>query len=417
MDHFHYNAGQYYAENVAIAEIARHLPTPFYCYSTATLRHHVAVFADSLAPLNPMICFAVKANGNPHVLRVLREAGAGADVVSQGEIMLALAAGIDPQHIVFSGVGKTRDEIAFAVSKGVFQFNVESLPELHLINEVAGQQGVCAPIALRVNPDVDAGTHEKITTGRKDSKFGIDIDAAPELYALAATLPHVRIQGVSVHIGSQLTALEPFQKAYARVKLFVEAMRANGVPIEVVDLGGGLGIPYDSTLASPPHPEAYGAMIVEAMRGLEARYVFEPGRLIAGNAGILVTSVLYVKQTAHTEFAIIDAGMNDLARPAMYGAHHEIVPVIEAASQQSYHVVGPVCESSDVFAKAARLPVLDAGALLAIRSSGAYGASMSSTYNCRPLVPEVLVEGDRFRIIRPRKSYDEMLADYSHSSL
>ena len=417
MDHFHYKnedykEGELYAENVKVSEIARQVGTPFYCYSSATLRHHVQVMQASLASLKPKICFAVKANGNPHILRVLQQAGAGADVVSEGEIRLALHAGIAPSDIIFSGVGKTKNEIAFALKQQIFQFNVESLAELHAINQVAGEMGVVAPIAIRINPDIDAGTHEKITTGRKDSKFGIDIDEAPAIYAIAKTLPHLKVQGVSVHIGSQLTALEPFAQAFRRVRSFVEEMRGQNYAINVLDLGGGLGIPYDLREQTPPSPQEYGAIISEIMQGLDAQFVFEPGRLIAGNAGILVASVIYIKQGA-TDFAIIDAGMNDLARPAIYGAYHEIISVKQAATTANYHVVGPVCESSDIFAKNVALPDLQPDDLVAIRSAGAYGASMSSTYNCRPLVPEVLVDDDNFRIIKRRKSYTEMLADYN----
>lgn len=411
MDHFLYENGELHVENVAIAEIAAQVDTPFYCYSTATLRHHMQTMQASLAPLNPKICFAVKANGNPHILRVMAQAGAGADVVSEGEIRLAMKAGIAPNNIVFSGIGKTKAEVRFALEQQIFQFNVESLAELHALNEVAGQMQTTAPIAIRINPDVDAITHEKITTGRKDSKFGIDIDIAPEVFAVAKSLPNLIIRGVSVHIGSQLTSLAPFAQAFTRVREFVESMRADGYAMPVVDLGGGLGIPYDLQQQSPPTPAEYGAMIVKIMQGLEAEFVFEPGRLIAGNAGVLVASVIYIKQGL-TDFAIIDAGMNDLARPAIYGSYHEIISVAQKPNEVAYHVVGPVCESSDIFAKNVALPVLHPDDLVVIRSAGAYGASMSSTYNARLVVPEVLVDGDEFRIIRRRKSYEEMLKDY-----
>lgn len=412
MDHFHYKHAELYAENVAIKTIAQHVGTPFYCYSAATLRHHMQVMQTSLKQLKPKICFAVKACGNPHILKVLHQAGAGADVVSEGEIRLALASGIPPSQIVFSGVGKTKSEMQFALSQNIFQFNVESLAELYNLNEVAGALGKLAPIALRINPDVDAGTHEKITTGRKDSKFGIDIEQAPAIYEIARTLPNIKVQGVSVHIGSQLTALEPFELAFKRVRSFVETMRSSNHNIQVVDLGGGLGIPYDLNDAAPPHPERYGEIICDIMAGLKADFVFEPGRLIAGNAGILVASVIYLKQAGLAEYCIIDAGMNDLARPAIYGAYHEIIPVLEQSATNNYHIAGPVCESSDIFGKNIALPTLKSDDLLAIRSAGAYGASMSSTYNFRPLVPEVLVDSDNFQIIRKRKTYDEMLADF-----
>lgn len=415
MDHFHYKGSVLHAEDVPVPAIAAEVGTPFYCYSRATLERHVRVFKEGGAALNPMVCFAVKANSNPHVLRVLSEAGCGADVVSEGEIRLARAAGIPASNIVFSGVGKMRREMAVALQEGIFQFNVESEAELCVLNEVAGSMGVRAPIALRVNPDVDAGTHEKITTGRKDSKFGIDIDDAMRVYAVACSLPHITIQGISVHIGSQLTDLAPFRAAYQRVRRFVEEARAEGYTLDVVDLGGGLGIPYHADADAPPLPASYGQMVCDVMHGLDAQFVFEPGRLIAGNAGILVASVLYVKENAGQKFLVIDAAMNDLKRPAMYGAHHEINAVMlpsDGTDDWSYHVVGAVCESSDVFRRNVLLPPFNEGNAVAIRSAGAYGASMSSTYNARPLIPEVLVEGNRFRLIRPRGTYAEMLGGY-----
>jgi diaminopimelate decarboxylase len=415
VDHFHYSGGVLHAEDVALPDIAAHVGTPFYCYSRATLERHVRVFTEGLSALNPMVCFAVKANGNPHVLKLLAEAGCGADVVSVGEIRLARAAGIPASKMVFSGVGKMRREMAYGLNEGIFQYNVESEAELRVLNEVAASMDMRAPIALRVNPDVDAGTHEKITTGRKDSKFGIDIEDAMRVYGVARSLSHITIQGISVHIGSQLTDLAPFRAAYGRVRSFVEAARAEGMDLRVVDLGGGLGIPYDADADAPPIPASYGEMITEIMQGLDAQFVFEPGRLIAGNAGILVASVIYVKENAQQRFLVIDAAMNDLKRPAMYGAHHEISAVVQAGvgvENIPYHVVGAVCESSDVFRRDVLLPPLSEGDAVAIRSTGAYGASMSSTYNARPLVPEVLVEGATFRVIRPRGTYEQMLAMY-----
>ncbi len=413
MDHFLYKDGTLHAEDVPLAKIAEEVGTPFYVYSTATLQRHFNVFLDGLKTLNPLICFAVKSNSNPHVLRVLSACGAGADVVSAGEIRLAMAAGIPANKIIFSGVGKQRDEIAYALQQGVFQFNVESVPELRVINEEAGKLGVKAPIALRVNPNVDAGTHEKITTGTKTSKFGIEIEQAPEIYALAASLPHITIQGVSVHIGSQLTKLDPFRAAYERVRVFVETMREAGHPIKVVDLGGGLGIPYERALGEPPLPTDYGAMVAEVMDGLDAQFAFEPGRLIAGNAGLLVASTLYVKETELQDFLIVDAAMNDLIRPAMYGAHHDVMAVDDQPHDTPYHIVGPVCESSDIFGKGLKLPAMQENNLLAFRSAGAYGAVMSNEYNARPLIPEVLVDGSNYKVIRTRPTYDEMLARYS----
>ncbi len=413
MDHFQYKNGTLYAENVAVNDIADAVGTPFYCYSTATLRHHMQVFASGLEALNPRICFAVKANSNPHILRILHEAGAGADVVSEGEIRLALVAGIPADQIIFSGVGKTRTEMHYALKQGIFQFNVESSEELHVLNDVAQSCNCVAPIALRINPDVDAGTHEKITTGRNDSKFGIPIDLAHEIYRQANELPHIQVQGVSVHIGSQLTSLEPFRQAFIRVRQFVEAMRRDGYTIDVVDLGGGLGIPYHEHEGTPPLPVDYGEMVTSVMQGLDATFAFEPGRLIAGNAGIVVSRVIYHKTTPNRQFLIIDTGMNDLLRPAMYDAFHQMIPVKQQDCTQAYDVVGPVCESSDVFGRNVSLPHMQRDDLLALRSAGAYGASMSSTYNSRLVIPEVLVDGDSFRVIRPRPSYDELISNYS----
>ncbi len=416
MDHFRYKDATLHAEEIPLHTLAEAVGTPFYCYSTATLIRHFTVFKEGLASLNPLICFAVKANGNPHVLRVLGAIGAGADVVSGGEIRLSLAAGIPPERIVFSGVGKSRDEMAYALEQGIFQFNVESEAELRVLDEVAARLDRIAPVALRINPDVDAGTHEKITTGRKDSKFGIDIDDAKRVYAVARSLPHIAIQGISVHIGSQLTDLAPFRAAYLRVRAFVEELRAEGYRLRVVDLGGGLGIPYASEGESPPLPEAYGRMVSEVMQGLDAQFVFEPGRLIAGNAGILVASVIYLKENAGQFFLVIDAAMNDLMRPAMYGAHHEIIavnPAPDGTDDWNYHVVGAVCESSDVFRRNILLRPMKEGDRVAIRSAGAYGASMSNCYNARLLVPEVLVDGGNFRIIRKRSTYEEMLAVFT----
>jgi diaminopimelate decarboxylase len=410
MDHFTYKDDTLYAEDVKIADIAAAVGTPFYVYSSATLTHHFRVFHDALASLNPLVCFAVKANSNVAVLATLAKAGAGADVVSEGELRRALAAGIPASHIVFSGVGKTRDEMRVALEKDIFQFNVESDRELLALNEVAASMGKKARIALRVNPDVDAATHAKISTGKKENKFGIDIDAAPDVYALAARLPSIDVQGVSVHIGSQLTSLAPFKAAYLRVRKLVELLRSKGHQIRTIDLGGGLGVPYMQGDEAPPPPTEYAAIVREAVGDLNAQLMFEPGRLIAGNAGLLITQVLYVKQAAHT-YVIVDAGMNDLLRPALYDAVHEIIPVAHAnAAEISLSVVGPVCESSDVFVKDYTMPLPAEGDLLALRTAGAYGASMSNTYNSRLLIPEVMVKGGQFSVIRPRPSYDAMLA-------
>ncbi len=411
MDHFSYQQGILHAEGVDLHRIAAEVGTPFYCYSQATLVHHAKVFTQALASVNPLVCFAVKANSNLAVLKLLGEAGLGADVVSEGELRRALAAGIAAHKIVFSGVGKTREEMAFALTAGIHQFNVESDRELLLLNEVARDLQMKAPIALRVNPDVDAGTHAKISTGKAENKFGIAIDVAPSVYALAQTLPHIMVRGVSVHIGSQLTSLEPFRAAYVRVKELVQQLRASGVPIRSIDLGGGLGVPYVSGGSEPPLPLEYGAMVSALFADWDGELIFEPGRLIAANAGILIGRVTYVKQAART-YIITDTGMNDLMRPALYDAIHETVLVKQRdTAPTSVSVVGPVCESSDVFVNDVSMPLPAEGDLIAFRSAGAYGASMSNSYNSRLLAPEVLVDGAQFSIIRKRPTYAEMLQD------
>ena len=409
MDHFTYKNGVLHAEDVAIAAIADAVGTPFYCYSHATLTRHAQVFTESLAAVKPLICFAVKANSNIAVLKTLAAQGLGADVVSEGELRRALAAGIAPSKIVFSGVGKTVTEMAFALENNILQFNVESERELLALNAVAAAMGVNASIALRVNPDVDAKTHAKISTGKKENKFGIDIDDAPRIYAIAQSLPHITVQGVSVHIGSQLTELAPFRAAYARVRALVESLRASGIAIRTIDLGGGLGVPYASEDAPPP-PAEYGALVTEMFGDFGADFIFEPGRLISGNAGILVTQVLYVKHAALV-YVIIDAGMNDLMRPALYDAVHALIPVKQStAPTTNVCVVGPVCESTDVFLKDVAMPLPSEGDLLSFRTAGAYGASLSNSYNSRLLVPEVMVKDGQFSVIRPRPSYADMLA-------
>lgn len=409
MDHFDYKHGELHAEDVALNAIAREVGTPFYCYSAATLTRHAMVFQQSLAALKPLVCFAVKANSNIAVLTLLGKAGLGADVVSGGEMRRALKAGIAADKIVFSGVGKTKAEMRDALEAGILQFNVESDRELLTLNEVAREMNQRAPIALRVNPDVDAGTHAKISTGKKENKFGIAMEVAPAIYALAASLPHIYVRGVSVHIGSQLTSLDPFRAAYTRVKALVANLKKAGIDLKSIDLGGGLGVPYANGDA-PPSPDAYAAMVNEIFAGDEHQLIFEPGRLIAGNAGVLVSEVLYVKRTENT-YVIIDAGMNDLMRPALYDSIHRCVPLKQSGETASpAQIVGPVCESSDVFEKNAQLAPLREGDLVAFRTAGAYGASMSNTYNSRPLIPEVLVSGERFAVIRKRPDYSEMLA-------
>lgn len=406
MDYFHYKGGVYHAEDVPLDALAREVGTPFYCYSTATLKRHYQVFSGHFP--GAKICYAVKANDNLAVVKTLAALGSGADVVSGGEIRIVLAAGVAPQDIVFSGVGKTREEMAFALDKDIFQFNVESEPELMLLNEVALAKRKKARIAIRVNPDVDPKTHAKIATGHGDTKFGVAMEDALPLYRKAAGLPGIEVQGVSVHIGSQLTSLEPFAAAFARVRAFIGELRDAGIALKAVDLGGGLGIPYGRD--EPPMPEAYADIVKRETKDLGCQLIFEPGRVLAGNAGILVTRVIYVKQSGKRTFVIVDAGMNDLLRPALYDAYHDIVPVTEtAAAPVAVDVVGPVCETSDIFAQGRTLPLPKAGDLLALRSAGAYGASMASTYNARPLVPEVLVNGGKHAVVRPRQTYEELL--------
>ncbi|MBV8938674.1 MAG: diaminopimelate decarboxylase [Alphaproteobacteria bacterium] len=412
MDHFSYNAeGRYCAEDVPLPRIADAVGTPFYCYSTATLLRHYQVFSASFAHAAPLVCFAVKANGSLAVLATLAQAGAGADVVSQGEILLARRAGVPASRIVFSGVGKTEAEMAFALEEGIFQFNVESEPELRALSAVASAKGATAAVAVRVNPDVASGTHAKIATGAKDTKFGVPMSEAPPLYALAAALPGIRVQGVSMHIGSQLTSLAPFAEAFSRLRMFVGTLRQAGHGIRTVDLGGGLGIPYHDE--APPLPEAYAQLVRREMDGIDAQLIFEPGRVLAGNAGILVTRVIYVKRTAGRKFIVVDAGMNDLIRPSLYEAHHDIVPVRKpegGAAVEEADVVGPVCETGDIFAQARKLSLPAAGDLLAFRSAGAYGASMASTYNARLLPAEVMVRGSEFAVVKTRQSYEELFS-------
>jgi diaminopimelate decarboxylase len=412
MDHFTYRNGQLHAEDVAVADIAAAVGTPLYVYSTATLERHYRLFTEALAPLPHLVCFAVKSNGNLAVLRTLGNLGAGMDVVSEGEYRRARAAGVPGDRIVFSGVGKTKAEMRVALEGGIRQFNVESEPELRALSEVAVSLGVTAPVTVRVNPDVDARTHEKIATGKKENKFGVPIDRARTVYAEAAALPGIDVVGIDVHIGSQLTDLEPFEQAYRKVADLTHVLRADGHDIRRLDLGGGLGIPYERSNLAPPLPSDYGDLIKRTVGDLGCEIEIEPGRLISGNAGLLVARVIYVKQGEERDFLILDAAMNDLIRPAMYGAHHDIVPVTEAApgvEMQPFDIVGPVCETGDTFARARHMPPVAAGDLVAFRSAGAYGAVMASEYNARPLVPEVLVKGDHFAVIRQRPTFDEML--------
>ena len=412
MDHFLYRDGQLYAEDVPVAEIAATVGTPVYVYSTATLLRHFRLFDEALAWGPHLVCYAMKAASNQAILKTLAEAGAGMDVVSGGEYARAKAAGVPGERIVFSGVGKTREEIRTALEGGIRQFNIESEPEMRAISEVASELGVVAPVTVRVNPDVDAKTHAKIATGKSENKFGIPIARAREVYAEAAALPGLKVVGIDVHIGSQLTELEPFAMAYRKVAELTEALRGDGHEITRLDLGGGLGIPYTRSNEAPPLPVEYGAMIERELGHLGCEIEIEPGRLIAGNAGILVSEVIYLKEGEGRNFLILDAAMNDLIRPAMYEAHHDIVPVIEPEAgleQSPFDIVGPVCESGDTFAKGRMMPALGPGDLVAFRSAGAYGAVMSSEYNTRALIPEVLVKGDQFAVIRRRPSFEEII--------
>ena len=412
MDHFTYHNGALCAEDVPLAEIAASVGTPFFCYSTATLTRHFKLFEEALAHSDHLICYAMKANSNLAVIKLLGDLGAGMDVVSQGEYLRARAAGVPGDRIVFSGVGKTRAEMRTALEGGIRQFNVESEPEMLALDEVARSMGVVAPITIRVNPDVDAKTHHKIATGKSENKFGIPISRASEVYALAASMPGLQVVGIDVHIGSQLTDLAPYEAAYQKVAELTEQLRAEGHTITRLDLGGGLGIPYERSNSAPPLPIEYGQMVQRVLGHLGCEIEIEPGRLIAGNAGVMVSEVIYVKDGEDRQFMILDAAMNDLIRPAMYDAHHDIIPVVEPAAgtePAQYDIVGPVCESGDTFAKGRVMAPVAAGDLVAFRSAGAYGAVMSSEYNSRPLIPEVLVHGDQFAVIRPRPTYDEMM--------
>lgn len=413
MDYFIYNDGELFAEGVALAQIAREIGTPFYAYSTATLVRHFNLFDDALQGVPHLVCFAMKSLSNQAVLHVLAKAGAGMDVVSGGEYARARAAGVPGDRIVFSGVGKTVDEMRMALAGGIRQFNVESEPEMEVLSAVANDLGLTAPITIRVNPDVDAKTHAKIATGKSENKFGIPISRAREVYKMAAELPGLRVVGIDVHIGSQLTDLAPFEAAYTKVAELVGVLREDGHQIDRLDLGGGLGIPYTRSNDAPPLPTDYGAMVKRTVGHLGCEIEIEPGRLISGNAGVLVSEVIYVKEGEDRKFLILDAAMNDLIRPAMYEAHHDIVPLIQAepgVEPVRYDIVGPVCESGDTFAKGRDMPPLGPGDCVAFRSAGAYGAVMSSEYNSRPMIPEVLVHGDQFAVIRARPTYEEMIA-------
>ncbi len=413
MDHFNYLGDELHAEGVPLSRIAAEVGTPVYVYSAATLTRHFLMFRQALDWTDHLICFAVKANSNLAVLKLLGDLGAGMDVVSGGEYARARAAGVPGGRIVFSGVGKTRAEMRQVIEGGIRQVNVESEPELEALSDVATTLGASVPVAVRVNPDVDARTHAKIATGKSENKFGIPIARAREVYALAAKLPGHQVSGCDMLIGRQMSDLEPYRQAYGKMADLCRTLRGDGHAIMRLDMGGGLGIPYRRDNAAPPLPIEYGQVIRETVGDLGCEIEIEPGRNIVGNAGILLSGVVFLKRGEGRDFLILDAAMNDLIRPAMYDAHHDIVPVRQrdvGALVSPVDVVGPVCETGDTFARGAELPALAAGELVAFRSAGAYGAVMASEYNSRPLVPEVLVAGDRYAVIRPRPSIEEMLA-------
>ncbi len=407
MHHFHYQEGELYCEGVPVRRLAARVGTPFYLYSHATLAHHYRVFDAAFAGFPHLVCFAVKANSNLAILRTLIQQGAGVDIVSGGELYRALKAGVDPAKVVYSGVGKRPEEIRLALKSGILLFNIESSQELEAINRIAGRLKVKAPVSLRINPDIDPQTHPYISTGLKKSKFGINIEGAIQDYRRARELPHVEVVGVACHIGSQITELGPFVEALGRLKDLIGRLNREGIAIRYLDLGGGLGITYDQE--TPPAPQEYGQALLKELNGLKVRLILEPGRVLVGNAGILVTRVLYTKESDARHFIIVDAGMNDLARPSLYGSYHGLWPVVELKRPRvKASLVGPICESGDFLAKDRLMPALAPGELVAVMSAGAYGFSMSSNYNARPRVAEILVQGDRFYVIRKRETYRQL---------
>jgi len=413
VNHFGYIDGVLHAENVPVPEIAKAVGTPFYVYSTATLERHYKVFSGAFADVDAMVCYAMKANSNQAVLKTLAKLGAGIDVVSGGELRRALAAGVPASRIMFSGVGKTVAEMDYALDAGIYCFNIESEPELEVLNLRAVKAGKRAHVSFRINPDVDARTHAKISTGKKENKFGISYERARAVYAHAATLPGIEVTGIDMHIGSQITELQPFEDAFRLLRELVEALRTDGHTISHVDIGGGLGIPYREDNNPPPLPDAYAHIVKNELRSLNCKIITEPGRLIVGNAGILVTEVIYVKDGGEKTFVIVDGAMNDLIRPTLYEAYHGIRPVVqptEDAPRIKADIVGPVCETGDYLALDREMAAPEPGDLIAVSSAGAYGAVQAGTYNSRLLVPEVLVKGDKFHVIRPRGTYEELIA-------
>ncbi len=410
MAFFAYRDGQLYAENVAVERIAQQIQTPVYCYSAAAIKDNYQSYARHFKAEDSLICYAVKANSNQSILGLLGNLGAGADVVSEGELRRVLLAGIPANKIVYSGVAKTASEMRFAVQQDILQFNVESEQELEVLNRVALSEGKQAAVAFRINPDIDAKTHAKISTGKASNKFGISWTRAHEAYARAAALPGIRVQGIDIHIGSQLTELGPFEDAFKCLAVLTTDLRQRGHQISILDIGGGLGISYHDDGPQPPELSQYAALAHNILGDLGCRILVEPGRSMVADTGILLAEVIYIKQGEQDRFLIIDAGMNDLLRPSMYDAYHEILPVRPSGAEKySYQVVGPICETGDTFARDRELAIMKNGDLVAIMKSGAYGAVMASTYNTRPLVPEVLVEGENFRVIRKRPNYEEMI--------
>jgi diaminopimelate decarboxylase len=417
MHHFIYKDNELYCESVAVADIAREVGTPFYLYSSATLTHHFNTFDKSFGEMPHLTCFAVKSCSNLAILRLFATLGGGADIVSGGELYRSMKAGIDPRRIIYSGVGKTEDELRYGLVSNILMFNVESVQELERLQQVAQEQDMVAPVSFRINPDVDPKTHAYISTGMAKNKFGIPVEQAERVYLRAKEMDNINILGVSCHIGSQLTEIEPFTEALLKVKEFVSRLESQGISIEYLDLGGGLGVRYQDE--KPPHPQEYARALKEEMEGLECTLILEPGRVIVGNAGILISQVLYTKQTQAKSFIIVDAAMNDLARPSLYDAHHDILPVIKKSGKTAEEnmviadVVGPICESGDFMARDRQIPAFEQGDLMALMSSGAYGFTMSSNYNSRPRAAEVLVKDDQFYVIRARENYETLIRDES----